>query len=314
MALSAISHNPAHTESAQGTALDYLISLVNQSKYELAIEYLARLNISSLKTAREWDLLILEAFVRLMVYQGYHKKALPLIIRSLNRANQIQNSSIMAQLLYWQGIVSLALKKPYQEFFDQAFEITNKNDECNLNIKNQAILGMSLLDESIENREKILLHALKIANNTMEENPTQRYQYAHILNSLGIYYGLLRDERSIYYFEKVIILAKKIGDKRRLGGSLINHANLNFLSYSNPELNLIGKGMLQEATKLCEEIEALEYAALGHRSLVEYYQHKGRREQALIHLTSLASIELKRELLNTEQIKQITELLIINNH
>lgn len=297
-------------DSSQEKVIEYLTLLIHRSKFNSAIEYITKIHPPSIKIAEKWDLQVIEAFVRLMIYQGYHNKVLNVVDQALIRASEIDSNKLLLSFNYWRGIIALALKQSSYSYLFKAYNLGKDLIDYPL-YQSQALLGFSMLPEAIGHREEILLKSLYVLQDHQKNEFAFSYQKAHVMNSLGIFYGLLQNyESSSFYFNQAITLAKSNDDKRRLAGSLINYANLNFLMNQNdPEILLIGRGMLKEAIKILEDIECLDYLALAHKSLADYYYSKDRKQEALAHITSVATIELKRDVLSELQLKEAVKLL-----
>jgi tetratricopeptide (TPR) repeat protein len=299
------------TESKE-KILVYINLLINRSRFKTALDFISQIHFPSLKIVQKWDLQILEAFIKLLIYQGFYNKALTLVNRSLVRAREIKQNDIISILLFWRGKIRLTLKDSYHFDFYEAFELAKDLTE-NPILQSQTLLGLTFLSESIDKREEILLNALKVlkSNENSLTDMSIQYQEAQVLNALGIYYGLIGNNKlSSDYFNHCIELAKTLGDQRRIAGALLNHATLNFLKdRSDPEITLIGRSMIQKSIRISEQIDSHEYAALGYGNLADYYHKRKRSKETLSCLMKVYELQIKREIINTQQAEHILSLI-----
>lgn len=291
-------------------ALNYASGLIDRSKYDEAIRYIAKTRLPPVERAVDWQLAMQEEFLRLLIYQGHQRKAQTLLPRALARAKALQNPALTMKFTYWSGVLAIWENQPAADQMHQAYKLaTELGDEPFL--VGLALQGLGQVPELGSVREVYLEEALSMLQLAgFEKNPQQPFLEAQTLNSLAIYYGLLDDlvsAKSI--FEETIDLAKRIGDVRRLAGTMINYASLCYLDQKDHEISLVGRGMLQEAVRLSDSIQALEYSMVGHYVLADYYERRGNHKPALTHFRSVYELKKKRGMLSGEQATTCEEVL-----
>lgn len=287
----------------------YIRQSVNRSSYSDVIDYIGQLKLPAIAFADEFNLSVMEQFIKLLIYQGYHLKAESIIEKAKNRALDLYLSSenpdllnLYIKLSIWDCSVKNTLKRSYPsipifEALDNYFDLIS--DDL---IKAQVLLQASHLHEFIGSQESFLKEALKLASNA-PKSPDQAYVELQVLNSLGVFYGLIGDINLCQeILEDCISKAKELGDKRRVAGSMINLANLYYLdSNQTPETHLIGRNLLQEAVKKSENIECIEYATIGNLLLAEYYFKRGKSSQSLPYYEKVYDYQLKRGILANQE-------------
>jgi tetratricopeptide (TPR) repeat protein len=311
-------YNKATFETSESVSytdvLSYISQLINKSHFNEAINYISQIKLPAITFADEFNLSIMEQFIRLLIYQGYHIKAESIIEKAKSRALDLylakENSEILniyVKFNIWDSIVRQTLKRefpsvPIFESLDHYFELIT--DDL---VKAHVYLQASHLFEFIGSQEHFLKEALRLVSNT-PRSENQAYIEIQILNALGVFYGLIGDLQICKdIFEETISKAKTLGDKRRVAGSMINIANIYYLDNNQtPETQLIGKGMLQESLKLSEEIDCVEYATIANLLLAEYYFKRGKSSQSLPYYEKVYSLQTKRGIIaNQEKIDDL---------
>ena len=211
--------------------------------------------------------------------------------------------------MIWDSTVKQALKRSYPsvsifEALDNYFDLIN--DDL---VKAQVYLQASHLPEFIGSQESFLKEALRLVSNA-DKSTDQSFLELQVLNALGVFYGLIGENNLCKeILENCISKAKKLGDKRRAAGSMINLANLYYLDINqSPETQLIGRSMLQESIKLSEEIECIEYSTIGNLLLAEYYFNRGKSSQSLPYYEKVYTLQQKRGIITNQD--KIDELVL----
>lgn len=297
------------TGVSQQDILNYISQLINKSSFNEAIDYISKLKLPAITFANYFNLAIMEQFIKLLVYQGYHLKAESIIDKAKNRALDLYLVNEEPKLLnlyvkfcIWDSTVKNALKKDYPsvpifESLDNYFDRLTDNL-----VKVRVLLQASHLHDFIGSQEAFLKEAFKLVSNSPKSS-SQAFLELQVMNALGVFYGLI-GEMSLCkdILEECISKAKELGDKRRIAGSMINLANLYYLEANQtPETQLIGRNLLQEGTKLSEDIECIEYATIGYLLLAEYFFKRGKSSQSLPYYEKVYDLQLKRGILANQE-------------
>ena len=303
---------------SEDDVLSYLSSLINKSHFSEAIDYITKIKLPAIAFADEFNLSIMEQFIKLLVFQGYHIKAESVIEKTKNRALDLyllnESKSLLnlyIKLNVWDSIIKQSLKREYPsipifESLDNYFDLITDDS-----VKAQVYLQASHLHEFISSQENFLKESLKLISNS-EKSHEQPYIELQILNALGVFYGLIGDSNPCKeILEECISKAKELGDKRRLAGSMMNLANLYYFDMEQtPEAQLIGRSMLQESIKLSEDIECIEYETIGNLLLAEYYFKRGKSSQSIPYYEKVYELQTKRGMIaNQEQIEKIDDVI-----
>jgi tetratricopeptide (TPR) repeat protein len=226
-----------------------------------------------------------------------------------NRAFDLELVNLYSKLNVWESVIKKTLNQPYAsvpifESLDIFFDDIN-NDL----VKVMVLLQASQLPDFIASQEHFLQESRRILSITPKKHdPNYPYIEVSLLNSMGVFHGLLGDLKTCKsLFESTISRAKEIGDMRRVAGSMTNLAYLYFLDSSmTPESQLMGRGLLQESLKLSEKIGALEYTMITNLHLAEYYKNRGKSKLALPYYKKIYEIQQQRGLI--EQITKIDDI------
>ncbi len=306
-------YNKATFESSttvnKDDVLSYINQLINRSSFTEAINYISKIKLPAIAFADEFNLAVMEQFVKLLIYQGYHLKAETIIEKAKNRAFDLYMSNCSSDLLdiyiklaIWESNIKQTLKRAYpsisifdalDNYFDQ---ITNDLTRA------QVLLQASHLPEFIGSQESFLKEAMSLVINAPKSS-TQLFLELQVLNSLGVFYGLIGETSSCKeILEECISKAKELGDKRRIAGSMINLANLYYLDTNQTsETQLIGRNILQESLKLSDEIECVEYSTITNLLLAEYYFKRGKSSQSLPYYEKVYDLQLKRGIMAQQE-------------
>lgn len=298
--------------------LAYLTEAINKSHFTDAIDYITKLKLPAIAYADEFNLSVMEQFIKLLIYEGYHLKAESIIEKAKNRALDLYLSTdnkilinLYVKFNIWDSIVKQTLKRPYpsipifeslDNYFDQITDDT---------VKAHVYLQASHLNEFIGSQENFLKEALKIISNA-PKSLEQPYLEIQIMNALAVFYGLVGDISPCKdILEECISKAKELGDKRRVAGSMMNLANLYYFDMDqSTEAQLIGRNLLQESIKISEDIECVEYATIGNLLLAEYYFKRGKSSQSIPFYEKVYELQTKRGMLNSQvNQEKIDELL-----
>ena len=231
-------YNKATFESStvvnKDDVLVYITQLVHKSSFAEVIDYISKIKLPAIAYADEFNLSIMEQFIKLLVFQGYHIKAESIIEKAKSRAFDLYlaNNELLhlyLKLSVWDSVVRQALKRPYPsipifEALDNYFDLIT--DDL---VKVQILLQASHLPEFIGSQESFLKEAFRLVSNA-PKSPNQSFLEIQVLNGLGVFYGLI-GETSVCkeILEECISKAKELGDKRRVAGSMINLANIYYL-------------------------------------------------------------------------------------
>lgn len=306
-------YNKATFESSttvnKGDVLSYINQLINRSSFTEAIDYITKIKLPAIAYADEFNLSIMEQFIKLLIFQGYHLKAETIIEKAKTRSLDLYLSNespnvldIYIKLCIWESNIKNTLKRPYpsvpiyealDNYFDQ---ITNDLTKA------QVLLQASHLHEFIGSQESFLKEAMRLVTDA-PKSLNQVFFEIQVLNALGVFYGLIGETaRCKDILEECISKAKEIGDRRRVAGSMINLANLYYLDNNQtPETHLIGRNLLQESVKLSEEIECIEYTTIGNLLLAEYYFKRGKSSQSLPYYEKVYDLQLKRGIMAQQE-------------
>lgn len=294
----------------------YIKSLINKSMFSEAIDYIGKIKLPAIAYADEFNLAVMEQFIKLLVYQGYHLKAETIIEKAKNRALDLylmKNEDQELLNLYikfniWESTIKQALKKSYPsipifESLDNYFE--SISDDL---VKAQVYLQASHLHEFIGSQESFLKESFRLVSGT-PKSQNQAFLEVQIMNALGVFYGLIGEVNTCKdILEDCITKATDLGDRRRVAGSMLNLANLYYFDMENsPETQLIGRSMIQESIKISEEIECVEYATIGNLLLAEYYFKRGKSSQSLPYYEKVYELQTKRGIISNQE--KIDELL-----
>jgi len=287
----------SHQSYSKTDVITYISQMINRSKFNDAISYIAQIKIPSIAYANEFYLNILEQLVKLMIYQGYQLKAEKIIEKARDRAFELELFDLYVKFNIWDSMVKQSLKRSYPSV--PIFEsLDNYYDDLTDDLlKSQLYLQASHLNDFIASQESFLKESYKLVTNgqTTRSNE-QPYVEAAITNSLGVFYGLIgENEKCKNFLELSIAKGKTIGDKRRVAGSMTNLANLHYLEPQKaPETHLIGRSMIQESIKISEEIQCFEYAMIGNLLLAEYYQKRGKTTLSVPYYDNVYKLQIVR--------------------
>ena len=298
------------TSASKDDILSYVSSLVNRSLFSEAIDYIGKIKLPAIAYADEFNLSVMEEFIRLLVFQGYHLKAETIIEKTKNRALDLYLSTENKNLLnlyvkfnVWDSTVKQALKRSYPsvpifESLDNYFK--EISDDL---IKAQVYLQASHLNDFIGSQESFLKEALRLVLNVPKTQQQQPYIECQVLNALGVFYGLIGDLPTCRdILEECVSKATELGDRRRVAGSMINLANIYYLEMDQtPETQIIGRSMIQESIKISEEIECIEYATIGNLLLAEYYFKRGKSSQSLPYYERVYDLQTKRGIISNQE-------------
>lgn len=277
--------------------LNYIQLMINKSMFTQAIDYINKIKLPALTHSTPFHLHVIEQFVKLMIYQGYTKKAENVVLKAKNRAFDLELVDLYSQLNVWDSVIKVSLKQSYASVsIYEALDIFFDDIENDL-VKVMVLLQASHLPDFIASQEHFLKECRNIlSKTTMKSSHSYPYVETTLLNSIGVFHGQLGDLHTCKsILEETIEKAKDIGDIRRTSGSMANLAHLFFLDSSmSSESQLIGRSLLQESLKLAEQIGALEYAMISNLTLAEYYSNRGKAKLAMPYYKNVYSIQQKR--------------------
>lgn len=281
-------------------------SLIDRSEFKEALVFLEKARLPCAEQAIEDDLYFIEAFVRLLIYQGYQIKALPIIDLILKRLHTLQliNTPFHAKILIYKAQILKTLKKnsDFLSLYQLAYDMLENTSE-NQSLFGYIYLGLSQEDLLVNDWEMYMENALECfqrANNTVGE--------ASALNAIGIYYGNLNDtELALDYFDKAMKIAYENHDLRRIAGILNNKAVVVY--FRNEDTENIGLEHLQEATEISSSIDSLEFLEQHHHAFVHYFERYHQFDKVFVHLHQIFKIQEKRGIL-TDDKKNIYHNLI----
>ncbi|MFW9928884.1 MAG: tetratricopeptide repeat protein [Candidatus Thorarchaeota archaeon] len=285
----------------------FVHSLIDRSEFSTALSFFTKARLPKVETAVIDDLYFMEAFIRLLIVQGYQVKALPIIAKVIERLYTIeqQYSSLMAKVLIYNAQCLMAVEDhPHViSIYQSAYNIL-ENNHTNQSDFGQIYLGLSQLDESVKDWELYLENALecfKRVQNCVGE--------ASALNAYGIYYGRLQDSGlALDFFQKAMEISQENHDLRRIAGCLNNQAVLIYLNDQNPNENK-GFNLINEAINISKKIVSLEFLVQHHKALVQFYHNKNDNISAIPHLQTIYELQEKRGLLSENRKLKYQDLL-----
>lgn len=290
---------------------DYIQLMINKSMFSNAIEYINDIKLPPISFSTEFHLNVMEQFIKLLIYQGYYKKAESVIIKIKNRVFDLELVDLYVKLNIWDSIIKKNLKKSYAsvplfESLDIFFD--DIEDEI---IKAMVYLQASHLPEFIASQENFLKESYKIISKA-PKSANQPYTELAVMNSLGVFNGLIGNLSTCKsILEKTIQKSNAIGDIRRESGSMTNLAYLYLLDPTmTPESHLMGRSMLQESLHLSEKVGALEFQSISNLHLAEYYKHRGKANLGMPYYNKVYDLQQKRGVIDKNE--KLDEILGIN--
>ena len=277
--------------------LNYIKLMINKSMFSQAIEYINQIKLPPISFSTKFHLNIMEQFIKLLIYQGYIKKAESVVIKVKNRAFDLELVDLYNKLNVWDSVIKKSLNQSYASVpIFESLDIFYDDIEDDL-VKVMILLTASHLPDFIASQEHFLTEANRILSETKNKSvPDYPYIKTTVMNAMGVFQGLLGDIHGCKsILEATIDEAKEIGDVRRTAGSMTNLAYLYFLDGSmTPESQLMGRSMLQDSIKLSEEIGALEYQMITNLHLAEYYKNRGKAKLAIPYYNRVYEIQKQR--------------------
>ena len=292
-------------------------SFIDHSEFKQAISFFTKLRLPSADIACIDDLYFMEAFIRLLIAQGFQNKALIILERVLSRVHALGPNSylLLARLLIYKSQIYVS-QHNYQtvpQLLKEASEslelLEFQNSPSIQSDYGQIYLLYARLEERVQDWEMYLEDALscfKADNYPVGE--------AAALNSFGILFGRLQDyELSRDYFEKGIDISIRIHDLRRLAGCYNNVAVLYYFETEDYASQTLGKHFLEEAITISSKINSWEFLAQHYLSMIQFYQKNHQYRNAIPYLDLLYKVQEKRGILNPDQKVQYQNVLLHSN-
>ena len=193
--------------------LNYIKLMINKSMFSQAIEYINQIKLPPIPFSTKFHLNIMEQFIKLLVYQGYMKKAESIIIKVKNRAFDLELVNLYTRLNVWDSVVKKSLNQQYASVpIFESLDIFFEDIDDDL-VKIMVLLQGSHLPDFIASQEHFLQETQRILLETSQKtDPDFPYIETTVLNSMGVFLGLIGDLHGCKStLEQCINKAKEIG-------------------------------------------------------------------------------------------------------
>ena len=276
--------------------------LIDRSEFKQSISFFTKLRLPSIDLAYKDDLYFMEAFIRLLIMQGFQTTALMILEKILSRVRLLGSglSPLLAKLLIHKSQIDIYHQRyqPIRQQLQEASKLLNDQNSPNMQSDyGQIYLLYARLEEEVQDWERYLDEALNCFKAT-NYGPGE----VAVLNSFGVLFGRLKDnELARDYFEKGIEISTRIHDLRRLAGCYNNLAVLYYFESEDSDNHPHGKQLLEEAINISSNIESWEFLAQHYLAIIQYYQKCHQYRNALPYLNLLYQVQEKRGMLNPDQ-------------
>ena len=141
----------------------YIHSLIDRSEFSTALSFFTKARLPNVNEACIDDVFFIEAFVRLLIAQGYQKRALPIIVKAMERLYNLglHGEQIMAKYLIHQSqaLSNIEDHSRVLPLYQQAYDLLENKAE-NQSDFGYIYLGLSQSDELVNDWEMYLENSL----------------------------------------------------------------------------------------------------------------------------------------------------------